>query len=78
MSKAVTLTVTLSHAELKRALKSVGRKVVDRQGFEALLESPKFQKELVKDMKDMWMQGHDEDGGDALDMLFGKVTDWDL
>ena len=78
MSKAVTLTVTLTHAELKRALKSVGRKVTDRAGFEALLADPVFQKELVKDMKDMWFAGHDEDGGDALDMLFGEVTDWDL
>ena len=78
MSKAVTLSVTLTHAELKRALKSVGKKVTDRAGFEALLENPKFQKELIEDMKDMWMNGHEEDGGDALDMLFGEVTDWDL
>ena len=78
MSKAVTLTVTLTHAELKRALKSVGRKVTDRAGFEALLADPVFQKDLALDMKEMWMNGHDEDGGDALDMLFGEVTDWDL
>lgn len=77
MSKSITVSITLTQAELKRALKSAGLKIVDSAKFEQKLSTAKFQKELARDIKHVWQLTNEDDSGDGLAMLFNDVVDFE-
>ena len=77
MGKAITVSIKLTQAELKKAIESAGLKITDRAAFGALLDNPEFQQKLAADIKQVWELTNDEEDGENLAMLFGDVVEFD-
>ena len=68
-SKYVEVTVKVPVKDLMNLIKDANGTVIDKDGFQNYVQSPKFKKALATDVIDVWCLTNADDNTDAFEVV---------